>query len=203
MVCDQLALFRWGTLGSSLRLVKSCKGSQCNTAGSPSNSFKQDWIFGTYKINFIIHSLHVYILLEFLNNGIVNTPKLILIILTGATIHFCQVQVSKYNSMWKAIFFSLLNRLLCYLQHKKESRGPRGCVESQAGHGHEHTNTGEEVASGLGPGGCGDLCGQSIGGRDDGGSSNVSQRLRGGHWGDACEKQRVSLIIRYMSAWQS
>lgn len=100
-----------------LSLVKVWKGSQCITAGSPLNSFKQDWIFGTYKINFIIHSLHVYILVEFLNNGIVNTPKLILIILTGATIHFCQVQVSKYNWMWKAI----LN--LCYLQHK-ESCGP-------------------------------------------------------------------------------
>lgn len=50
------------------------------------------------------------------------------------------------------------------------------------------------MASGLGPGGGGDLCGQSVGSRDDGGSSNVSQRLRGGHWGDACDKHKVSLI---------
>lgn len=31
-----------------------------------------------------------------------------------------------------------------------------------------HINTGEEVASGLGPGGCRDLCGQGVGGGDDG-----------------------------------
>lgn len=103
---DGCLLWRCGKVHSVLQQV------------SPSNSFKQDRIFGTYKINFIIHSLHVYILVEFLNNGIVNTPKIILIILTGATIHFCQVQVSKYNWMWKAI----LN--LCYLQHK-ERRGLR------------------------------------------------------------------------------
>lgn len=42
-----------------------------------------------------------------------------------------------------------------------------GCSESSAGHGHEHTNAGEEVASGLSPGGCRDLCGQSVGSRDD------------------------------------
>lgn len=41
------------------------------------------------------------------------------------------------------------------------------------------------MVSGLSPGGCRDLCGQSVGGRDDGRSSNVSQRLWGGHWGDA------------------
>lgn len=111
-----------------------------------------------------------------------NTPKLILIILTGATIRFCQVQVSKYNWMWKAIFF--LN-LLFYFQHKKGSHGPGPQWELGRTWPWAHINTGEEVASGLSPGGCRDLCGQSVGSRDDGRSSNVSQWLRGGHWGDA------------------
>lgn len=97
------------------------------------------------------------------------TLSFILINLTGAMIHFCQVRVSKYKWEVKS------NLSLLFFNIKWE---PRPWAEVTARQDVAMgTNTCEEVSSGLGPCGCRDLCCQSVGGRDDRRSSNVRQRL--------------------------
>lgn len=81
-------------------IVKLCQGFTVyyHSTIPPTNSFKQHFIFGTYKINFIIHSLHVYIVIEFLDTGICEiTPKLMLIIRQNGTFVKFRCQKKKNN----------------------------------------------------------------------------------------------------------